>query len=323
MAIALAQHARTALVFLGAVAVMSLRPVLLHNAQKASGGLDSRHFLLGSELLKIAFCTAGLCYRHATLGPDAARLWLGLRHTAAFAPPAVTYLVMNGFFVYGNKIVSPARWQLLGNMKIMTTAVIGWLVMSQPLQPLQWLALGLLSGSTCLGQWAGEEGVGDETPLLGFCINMLCCVLSGLGAVLTERLLKSSASKDLSIFATNVHMAIHTVIFNTGALMLSTSSLGGALPEIIVQLPVLLALGNEALSGILLSQIMRFADSNVKNYAFSVSVFTTIGFSSLLFNYWPRLGFYVGALLVLFSLALYMQGKVAVVRQEQQTRKEA
>mmetsp|Transcript_85877 Transcript_85877/g.161706 ORF Transcript_85877/g.161706 Transcript_85877/m.161706 type:complete len:125 (-) Transcript_85877:55-429(-) len=111
---------------------------------------------------------------------------------------------------------------------------------------------------------------------------------------------------DLSIFATNVHMASHTVLFNVGALLLTPVVIGSELPPLpSLNTSTILALANEAFSGILLSQIMRFADSNVKNYAFCISVFTTLGFSALLFQYSPRPGFYVGAMLVVVSMAMY------------------
>lgn len=242
------------------------------------------------------------------LGPDEARLWHGVRHTAAFVPPAATYLVMNGFFVHWNKRVSPPMWQLLANMKILTTAIMGRVVLSRPLGPQQWCALLLLTVAMVLGTWSGE-GEDRSVEVSGFLACLLCCVLSSLGAVLTERLLKSSGSMDLSIFATNVHMASHTVALNAAALVLMAAGAGSELPPMpTLSIPTIAALANEALSGILLSQIMRFADSNVKNYAFCISVFTTLGFSALFFHYNPRPGFYVGAVLVVVSMAMYTRG---------------
>ncbi|CAJ1346711.1 unnamed protein product, partial [Effrenium voratum] len=55
-----------------------------------------------------------------------------------------------------------------------------------------------------------------------------------------------------------------------------------------------LALGNEALNGILISLLMRRIDSIVKNYAFSASIFTTAALSAGLLQHWPGWHFYLG-----------------------------
>merc|ERR1712061_846074 len=91
-----------------------------------------------------------------------------------------------------------------------------------------WAAVILLTGSTALGQSAGEEGsVLDPTPFSGLMCNLLCCFLSGLGAVFIEKLLKGKGSGDLSIFATNIHMATHTLLLN-GAVLVVSAVLGGS-----------------------------------------------------------------------------------------------
>merc|ERR1719343_1334424 len=69
-----------------------------------------------------------------------------------------------------------------------------------------------------------------------------------------------------------------------------------------------IALGNEAVNGILVSALMRHADSIVKNYAFSTSIFATAALSVPTLGYWPQTHFYIGAVLVVVSMALYTNG---------------
>jgi len=279
--------------------------------------MDPHLFFFGAEVLKIAICLSVLARRRLSSGPAAACLWKGPWHTLAFALPAGVYLTMNCSTVYVNSILSPTTFQLTVNVKIMTTAVAGWLVLSRPLPPMRWAALVLLTLSTVLGQAFGrptsETALVGEASIWGFLVVLgPCAGLSALGAVLTEKLLKSKASEDLSIYATNVHMSCHTLLLN-GFVVAAKGVFevdGKGLPE--VHWPparlmwlVALATVNEAINGLLLSAIMRQADSNVKNYAFSVSVFVVVGFSSVVFGYWPGPLFFVGAGLVILSMVLY------------------
>lgn len=307
--------ARTLLVFSASVTLMSLKPVLVHNAQAAgTAPLDAKFFLLFAEALKVAICLAALGWRYTMLGPGTAKLWKGLQHTAPFAWPAAAYLVMNWSTVYAMAAIPPATYQLIANVKIMTTAVLGWMVLSRQLRPTQWVSLVVLTFSTALGQWAGHEGPLDASVRNFFWV-LFNATISAMGGVLTERVLKAEDSRDLSIFATNIHMAAHTLALN-GAALAASSAWAGRPPLPRLSRSALLALGNEALNGILLSSIMRFADSNVKNYAFSISVFTTVGVSAPLFGYYPRPGFFVGAVLVIISLCLYTRPAVAKQKQK-------
>merc|ERR1711948_15192 len=106
--------------------------------------------------------------------------------------------------------------------------------------------------------------------------------------------------------ATNLHMSAHTLLVNSAKVVvwevpdfISFGSLGWW---------SLAALANEAVNGILVSAIMRHADSIVKNYAFSTSIFATAALSVPTLGYWPDPHFFVGAVLVVVSMALYTNG---------------
>merc|ERR1712107_498564 len=109
---------------------------------------------------------------------------------------------------------------------------------------------------------------------------------------------KAKQQASLSIFATNIHMAAHTLLINGIMLVLWN---GGTIR---LQLPshaVVPALINEALNGIVISLLQRRMDSIAKNYAFSVSVFVTAGLSAAVLGYRPSLQFFCGAGLTVLS----------------------
>lgn len=166
----------------------------------------------------------------------------------------------------------------------------------------------LLTVGVSLGQHRGtlSDALNEDVPLLPTAIMCFNSVLSSLGAVYTERVLKASQSAVLTTFATNLHMSAHTLLMNGGKALVWEAT----------ELPrpwkfgawTWAALFNEAVNGILVAALMRHADSIVKNYAFAASIFLTAGLSVPLLNYWPQLSFFAGAVLVLASMYLYTTG---------------
>jgi drug/metabolite transporter (DMT)-like permease len=300
------------------VVLMALKPVLLHLTRGKSHGnevdavvpLEPHHMQFLAECLKVVFCSMELGMRR--MRGSAAPLWEGWHHTVLFMVPAFVYLIMNVLSVHAARILPPPTFQLVANMKILCTAILSWAIMGRRLKFVQWLALALLTLGVTLGQWQGG-GLADA-PLLGLAMMCANCWLSALGGVTTERAMKAPSSSSLSVFATNIHVAVHTLWINSAAMvflhLISTADVGGpqVLPARFPHRIELLALVNEATNGIIISLILRRLDSIAKNYAFSASIFVTVLLSTLLFGYWPATTFWLGAALTVASMVLYIQG---------------
>lgn len=312
-------HCGTVALFGAAVTMMSLQPLLIHLAAARSGSdaealpSSADTFMLLVEALKMVLCTATLLGRRA-VGLEA-KAWAGFRHSTAFMVPAAIYLIMNVFKVVAARAISPPLFQLLASTKIICTAVASWALLSRSLTSLQWVALFLLTIGVALGQFGSqsdsESATDGASELLPLVLMLTNSCLSAFGAVYTERVVKARQSEAMTTFATNLHMAAHTLLLNGTRAFLASS-----------QMPRLWRLGpytwaallNEAMNGIMVSALMRHADSIVKNYAFGVSIFTTAGLSMPLLNFSPRASFLVGALLVLVSMYLYGRGTAHAAR---------
>jgi len=285
-------------IFIISVVLMSLKPLLLHLTRGVGHTpLAPIQFQLTAEVLKVLLCATAVGVQRIKGLP--APVWCGWAHTAAFAPPATVYLTMNLLTVWAARVLPPPVFQLVANMKILFTAVAAMLVMSQTLTRKQWMALASLTVGVMLGQWQGGN---LEAPLSGVLVMLLNSFLSALAGVLTEKVMKANQSASLSIFATNIHMALHTVALNVPVLI------AGYGVWYQFQYPSIadgVALLNEALNGIVISLLMRRIDSIAKNYAFSISVFVTAGISSVVLQYRPSTQFILGAILTLFSIWLY------------------
>eukprot|EP00434_Breviolum_minutum_P008360 symbB.v1.2.007379.t1/scaffold449.1/size202926/9 len=189
--------------------------------------------------------------------------------------------------------------------------------MSKKLDASQWLALLLLTiGVAIGGRGKATHHDGSElpqAPILGIALMLFNCTLSSLGGVLTEMALKHRTSADLTIFATNLHMALHSLLLNSSAVILDTNN-SLEVPHLErLKMSDVLALGNEALNGILISLLMRRIDAIAKNYVFSVSIFTTAGLSAVVLRHWPPWQFYMGASICAISMAMYARASRAKV----------
>jgi len=302
-------YSKGAAMFAASIILLSLKPVLLHIAAAWGGGeqLPPDHFMFLTEALKLVICSVAVAARRAA-GLES-KIWVGFRHTSAFTIPAALYMLMNIFVVVAGRRLPPPTFQLVASTKIISTALASWAILNKNITPAQWIAVVLLTAGVALGQWRNSNLVADE-PFVPVLLMLINSCLSALAAVFTEKIIKAHSNAALTIYATNVHMAAHTLIISTCANALRANIWQAAEPVVLPALSrlaplTLLALGNEAVNGVMMSLLMRHADSIVKNYAFGLSIFTTAGLAVPLLDYWPPPFFYVGATLVVFSMGLY------------------
>eukprot|EP00933_Yihiella_yeosuensis_P031743 TRINITY_DN25346_c0_g3_i2.p1 TRINITY_DN25346_c0_g3~~TRINITY_DN25346_c0_g3_i2.p1 ORF type:complete len:324 (-),score=34.82 TRINITY_DN25346_c0_g3_i2:99-1037(-) len=289
--------------------IMAFKPILLHltKSQGEQQTMPPEYLLLGSEFLKISICASILSTRSLAGLPTP--VWCGFKHTLLFATPAAIYLVMNILTVEAARLLDPPILQLVANLKVSCTAVLSWALLSRRLSLTQWFSMFPLTLGVMLGQWPsdGSQMAFARSSTHGVILMIVNSFLSSLGGVWTEKVLKGSASAELSIFATNLHMAIHTFVINSVAV-----GVRGLPPPSLPSTTVLVAVVNEAVNGILISMLMRRFDSITKNFAFCVSVFITAGISFFFLEFQPTWFFFAGALLVSSSVMLYTRSPVKI-----------
>lgn len=64
--------------------------------------------------------------------------------------------------------VDPATYQILGNLKIVTTGLLSWIALNRTLSILQWIALVLLTVGATTSQ------VSLQLLISFFCVHLLC-----------------------------------------------------------------------------------------------------------------------------------------------------
>lgn len=104
-----------------------------------------------AELLKLLISSV-LLHRQKQNSPEAARVTRHWRTTILFLVPSVIYWLHNNVQFFTLKFVDPATYQILGNLKIVTTGLLLWACLKRQLSLLQWLALALLMIGATISQ---------------------------------------------------------------------------------------------------------------------------------------------------------------------------
>ncbi|KAK9068331.1 hypothetical protein SSX86_012442 [Deinandra increscens subsp. villosa] len=226
--------------------------------------------------------------------------------------PSIIYLIHNNVQFATLTYVDTSTYQIMGNLKIVTTAILFWLFLKRKLSNLQWMAIVLLAIGTTTSQVKGcGEASCDSlfsSPIQGYMLGVLSACLSALAGVYTEFLMKKNND---TLYWQNVQLYTFGAIFNMGRLLLDDFRGGfenGPWWErlfsgyTITTWLVVLNLGS---TGLLVSWLMKYADNIVKVYSTSMAMLLTMVLSVFLFTFRPTLQLLLGIIICIMSLHMY------------------
>lgn len=169
--------------------------------------------VLFSEILKLVISTA-LCFIYDANGSVSKFAEIShdefinnMRDWLKLTVPSILYTLQNSLQYFSMSQLSAPVFQVLYQMKIVTTAVFSVLILSRRITSLQWLAIVALSGGVALVQLSqmsvSSAGLADNS-MLGF-ISVICgCLTSGFAGVYFEMVLKQSKA---SIWVRNIQLS--------------------------------------------------------------------------------------------------------------------
>ncbi|NXP42225.1 S35A4 protein, partial [Leiothrix lutea] len=253
---------------------------------------------LAKLLLSLLSLLAG---RGEALGP-AGPSWL---HAAPFALSALLYAANNNLVVHMQLFMDPSTFQVLSNLKIVSTALLYSLLLRQSLGRRRWLGLLLLLAAGVTYSCGGLRGPGDSrgmslhvTPV-GLLLLCVYCLISGLSAVYTEAILKSQA---LPLSLQNVFLYFFGVLLNLlGSVWSGTE--GGFLQGFSPW--VLLVVLSQALNGLIMSVVMKHSSNITRLFIISCSILVNALLSVVLFNLQLTLLFFVAVACIGLAVHLY------------------
>ncbi|GFY92335.1 nucleotide-sugar transporter family protein [Actinidia rufa] len=226
--------------------------------------------------------------------------------------PSIIYLIHNNVQFATLTFVDTTTYQIMGNLKIVTTAILFRLFLKRRLSNLQWMAIVLLAVGTTTSQVKGcGEASCDSllsSPIQGYMLGILSACLSALAGVYTEFLMKKNND---SLYWQNLQLYMFGAIFNMARLVLD--DFRGRFEKgpwwhrifngySITTFMVVLNLGS---TGLLVSWLMKYADNIVKVYSTSMAMLLTMVLSIFFFNFRPTLQLFLGIIVCMMSLHMY------------------
>lgn len=110
--------------------------------------------------------------------------------------PSIIYLIHNNVQFATLTYVDTSTYQIMGNLKIVTTGILFRLFLQRKLSYLQWMAIVLLAIGTTTSQ---VKGCGESlceslfsAPIQGYMLGILSACLSASAGVYTEFLMKKN-----------------------------------------------------------------------------------------------------------------------------------
>ncbi len=226
--------------------------------------------------------------------------------------PSVLYVCQNNLAYVAVSNLDAGTYQVLYQLKILTTALFSIFLLRRRLETLQWLSLVLLVGGVSLVQLSGQQqqqqSTQDNNPMLGLVCILLACCSSGFAGVYFEKVLKSSS--DVSVWVRNVQLALIGTVMGLAGVWCKDATAVRAHGFFYGYSPIVwTVISLQALGGIVVALVVKYADSLLKGFSTSVSIVLSCVLSSVLFRDMAlSFQFVCGTLLVIFSTILYSSG---------------
>jgi len=240
---------------------------------QTGGHWNSQSGVIVQELIKGTICALVLLRGG---GPQALRAALRPSPEALkVAVPALLFLAQNNLQFLAAKHLDATTFAVLFQLKTLFTALLSVLVLGKKLGPVRWIALFILvGGAACMvldqDEPAGGADAGERSVTTGLVAVVTCCAFSGLSGVYFEKILKDSA---VSLVARNVQLACLSCLIGLATWRQS----GGAPSEFFsgYRPCVWLAICNNALGGLLVAAVVKYADNILKNFANTLAIVNT------------------------------------------------
>ncbi|TPP67390.1 UDP sugar transporter protein SLC35A4 [Fasciola gigantica] len=247
-----------------------------------------------------------------------------------FTVPAILYAINNNLGMFMQLEMDPATYQVLGNFKILSTAILFRLIIRRPLSLIQWfsLLLLLLAGIThSYGSLMAKNaipsstnktvghGVAENTPkatflhisIVGIFMISIYCTISGLSGVYTEYVMKKRAQ--MSIHLQNAMLYVFGVLINglafvTDVLCSDDNSASWNVFKGFSHWTWLLII-TQSVSGIFMGFVMKFSNNITRLFIISAAMLVTTFSAMLVFSLHLNAYFVASFILVFTSLYLY------------------
>ncbi|GES95257.1 UDP-galactose transporter [Rhizophagus clarus] len=268
-----------------------------------------------SELAKFVIC---LYVAGRNQVRETGRFSIQELYSQIFAPdawklmiPAALYTIQNNLQYVAVSMLDAATFQVTYQLKILTTALCSVIMLRTSLSGIKWFSLVLLTFGVALVQMpsgdpvnSSEDDDGYMEKIVGLGAVAVACVISGIAGVYFEKVLKGSKA---SVWIRNVQLSFFSLF---PALIMGVWWKDGAgVWEngffYNYNYVVLAAIACQAVGGIIVAMVVKYADNILKGFATSISIILSFLASVYLFDFIVTSTFLMGATLVLIATYMY------------------
>lgn len=222
--------------------------------------------------------------------------------------PSFLYTVQNNLLYLALTNLDAATYQILYQLKILTTAVFSATMLGRRFSRTKWTSLIVLTCGVAVVQVSGSsDGQASENEdrnrFVGLVAVLCAACTSGFSGVYFEKILKGS---DVSLWIRNIQMglpsvviALFTVFAEDSAEVARKGFFVGYSPMVVSVITV------QAVGGLIVAVVVKYADNVLKVFASSFSILLSCIISAFAFDFRPNVLFLVGAFLVILSTAMY------------------
>ena len=236
---------------------------------------------------------------------------------AALTLPAILYTIQNNLQYLAIANLSPALFQVLYQMKVVTAALFSVIILGRRLRLRQWFAIMLLTVGLAVTQLSQQgaalAAMSIRYSAVGLAAVIAAATTSGLAGVCVEKLIKNgvgsgpTAGSGSQLWSRNVQMSSIAIVFALISCLIKDSAAIMSHGWIMGYSPLVWGvIALQAVGGLIVSLVMKRADNLLKGFATSVSIILSSVFSAVLFaDIKLTKTFAFGALMVIGSTMWY------------------
>lgn len=224
---------------------------------------------------------------------------------ARLSVPALLYLVQNNLLYFALSHLRATPYKVVYNLKILTSACFAVTLLRQRLGLRKWFALCVLFAGVVIVQTAPHESTNQRTLVeqhstfaqtLGFIAVVAAAITSGFCGVYQQKILQGSGG---SMWARNIQMGVPSVLIGLVSVFVKDGDLVlrygpfHNFDRVVVGVIALQAIG-----GLNVSVILKYADNILKGFATAFSTLASCVIEMLFFSFKPSTNFLLGAALI-------------------------
>ncbi|KAL9184076.1 hypothetical protein ACHAXT_002162 [Thalassiosira profunda] len=265
------------------------------------------------EVTKFTLCSSVVCFQLGGslkgLGNEYyTHVWASPYEMMKLCVPSFLYTVQNNLLYLALTNLDAATYQVLYQLKILTTAVFSATMLGRRFSATKWASLVVLTVGVAVVQVSGSSDRGaaeneDRNRLVGLVAVLCAACTSGFSGVYFERILKGS---DVTLWIRNIQMGLPSILIALVTVYVEDAEevrrkgfFVGYSPTVISVITV------QAVGGLIVAVVVKYADNVLKVFASSFSILLSCIISAFAFDFRPNALFLVGAFLVMLSTAMY------------------